>query len=184
MKKIGYARVSTDEQNMDLQMDALKAADCDLIFQDQGINGATVKRQGLSQALEVVREDDLLVVWKLDRLGRSLSFLIELIDNLKEDGADFQSLTDGIDTTTTGGKLVFHIMGALVEFERSLTVERTRAGIRAARRRGKHVGRPHSLTTEQIDHAKQMVDGGKHTVSGMADILGVDRKTVSRAINR
>ena len=118
--KIGYARVSTDEQNLDLQLDALKAAGCEKIFMDQGVSGITKERAGLSEALSSIGKEDILVVWKLDRLGRSLGFLCELIEQLKEQGAGFHSLTDGIDTTTTGGKLVFHIMGALAEFERDL----------------------------------------------------------------
>ncbi len=119
--KIGYARVSTDEQNLDVQIDALNAAGCEKIFTDNGISGITKEREGLSEALSALEEGgNTLVVWKLDRLGRSLGFLCELIEKLKGQGAGFQSLTDGIDTTTTGGKLVFHIMGALAEFERDL----------------------------------------------------------------
>ena len=136
--KIGYARVSTDEQNLDLQLDALKEAGCEKIFTDEGKSGITKDREGLSQALLAVAEsNNTLVVWKLDRLGRSLGFLCELIDKLKGQGAGFHSLTDGIDTTTTGGKLVFHIMGALAEFERDLIKERTKAGMKAAKKRGK-----------------------------------------------
>ncbi|SEG16690.1 Site-specific DNA recombinase [Nitrosospira multiformis ATCC 25196] len=180
--KIGYARVSTDDQNLDLQMDALSRVGCERIFTDQGVSGATIEREGLSQAIAAVEKGDVLVVWKLDRLGRSLSFLISLIEKLRNEGAGFESLSDGIDTTTAGGKLVFHIMGALAEFERSLISERSKAGMQAARRRGKHVGRPGKLSQEQINHAAQMVREGRETVSGMAGLLNVDRGTLRRAL--
>ena len=176
--KIGYARVSTDDQNLDLQLDALTRAGCERVFTDHGVSGATIEREGLSQAIAAVGEGDVLVVWKLDRLGRSLSFLIELIEKLRNEGAGFESLSDGIGTTTAGGKLVFHIMGALAEFERS------KAGMQAARRRGKHLGRPHKLSREQINHAAQMIREGRETVSGMAGLLNVDRTTLYRALNR
>jgi DNA invertase Pin-like site-specific DNA recombinase len=182
--KIGYARVSTDDQNLNLQMDALNKAGCERIFTDQGVSGATIEREGLSRALAAVGKSDVLVVWKLDRLGRSLSFLIELIEKLRNEGAGFESLTDGIDTTTAGGKLVFHIMGALAEFERSLISERSKAGMQAARRRGKHIGRPHKLNREQVSHAAQMIQEGRETVSGMAGLLNVDRTTLYRALSR
>ena len=159
--KIGYARVSTDEQNLDLQIDALNAAGCEKIFQDQGVSGATIERDGLSQVISACGAGDTLVVWKLDRLGRSLGFLCELIERFGNKGAGFQSLTDGIDTTTSGGKLVFHIMGALAEFERSLISERTKAGMQAAKRRGKRIGRPHALTASQREHAFMLLREGK-----------------------
>ena len=120
------------------------------------------------------------MVWKLDRLGRSLSFLIE---KLRNEGAGFESLTDGIDTTTAGGKLVFHIMGALAEFERSLISERSKAGMQAARRRRKHISRPHKLSREQVSHAVQMIQEERETVSSMAGLLNVDRTTLYRALN-
>ncbi|SOD41833.1 recombinase family protein [Nitrosovibrio sp. Nv4] len=182
--KIGYARVSTDDQNLDLQMDALNKAGCERIFTDQGVSGATIEREGLSQAIAAVGKGDVLVVWKLDRLGRSLSFLIELIDKLRKDRAGFESLSDGINTTTAGGKLVFHIMGALAEFERVLISERSKAGMQAARKRGKHLGRPVKLSQEQINHAAGMVKEERETVSGMAELLKVDRTTLHRALKR
>jgi DNA invertase Pin-like site-specific DNA recombinase len=132
--KIGYARVSTGEQDLYLQRDALEAAGCEGIYQDEGISGITIERDGLTQALGALGEGDVLVVWKLDRLGRSLGFLCDLVNHLGQQGAHFQSLTDGIDTTTSSGKLVFHIMGALAEFERDLIRERTRAGMKAAKK--------------------------------------------------
>jgi DNA invertase Pin-like site-specific DNA recombinase len=181
--KIGYARCSTDEQNLDLQMDALKSAGCDQIFVDQGVSGAKIERDGLSKALDAVMQpDSVLVVWKLDRLGRSLGFLIELIDRLGQHKAGFQSLTESIDTTTSGGKLIFHMMGALAEFERSLISERTKEGMKAAKRRGKNVGRPPALSPEQIAHARREIEASRETKSGMAAILGVDRTTLGRAL--
>ena len=182
--KIGYARVSTDDQNLDLQLDALTRAGCEQVFTDHGVSGALIQREGLSQAIAAVERGDVLVVWKLDRLGRSLSFLIELIEKLRNEGAGFESLSDGINTISAGGKLVFHIMGALAEFERSLISERSKAGMQAARRRGKHLGRPHKLSREQINHAAQMIQEGRETVSGMAGLLSVDRTTLYRALNR
>lgn len=182
--KIGYARVSTDEQNLDLQIDALNAAGCKKIFTDNGISGITKERDGLSQALSaVIEKNNTLVVWKLDRLGRSLGFLCELIDELKGQGAGFQSLTDGIDTTTTGGKLVFHIMGALAEFERDLIRERTKAGMKAAKKRGKHIGRPKALSNGQIQHMHELLNNGK-TQGEVAELFSVSTNTVGRALKK
>jgi DNA invertase Pin-like site-specific DNA recombinase len=180
---IGYARVSTDEQNLALQLDALRAAGCETVFEDQGVSGSVIERDGLDQALARVGAGDVLVVWKLDRLGRSLGFLIDLIDYLGKGGAGFKSLSDGIDTTTASGKLVFHIMGALAEFERSLISERTSAGMKAAKRRGRHVGRPLKLTPHKIDHARQLIAEGKETKAGAATLLGVGVATLRRALN-
>lgn len=182
--KIGYARISTDEQSLDLQRDALARAGCEAVFEDRGASGASTKRSGLDAALKRVAAGDVLVVWKLDRLGRSLPHLIEIIQRLGERGAGFASLSENIDTTTAGGKLVFHLMGALAEFERSLIVERVNAGIAAAKRRGKHVGRPPKLSPEQITHAREAIDGGLQTPAGMAAVLGVDHSTLWRALRR
>ena len=182
-QKIGYARVSTHEQNLDLQLDALRAAGCDEICIDDGVSGAEKEREGLDLALSMVGEGDTLVVWKLDRLGRSLGFLIELIEKLGNQKAGFNALQDGIDTTTSGGKLVFHIMGALAEFERDLIRERTVAGLKAAKKRGKRLGRPKSLTKQQITHARHTIDSGKETLGGMAELLGVHRNTLARAMS-
>ncbi|WP_027132565.1 recombinase family protein [Geminicoccus roseus] len=180
--KIGYARVSTDEQILDLQLDALKAAGCEVIHTDPGITGTAIVRPGLTQALAAVGQGDVLVVWRLDRLGRSLGFLIELIDRLGQQGTGFQSLSEAIDTTNAGGRLIFHMMGALAEFERSLIAERTREGMKAAKRRGRHVGRPHALTDEQVIFAKRALANGNETLSGVASVLGVDRSTLRRAL--
>jgi DNA invertase Pin-like site-specific DNA recombinase len=142
---VGYARVSTDDQTLALQLDALQAAGCETVFRDT-ISGAKTERPGLSKALDHVRNGDMLVVWRLDRLGRSLSHLIELIQTLEGRGVGFKSLTEQIDTTTSGGKLIFHIFGALAEFERNLIRERTMTGLAAARARGRMGGRPRSRT--------------------------------------
>src|SRR3712207_2462849 len=146
--KIGYARVSTIEQNLDLQRDALKAAGCFKIIEDT-VSGGKVQRSGLDRVRELLRKGDVLVVWRLDRLGRSLRHLIELMTELEGAGIGFRSLTEAIDTTTSGGKLVFHIFGALAEFERNLIRERTRAGLDAARARGRKGGRRKKLGDKQ-----------------------------------
>lgn len=145
---VGYARVSTVEQNLDLQLDTLTQAGCTKTFKDT-ISGAKAERPGLSEALAYVREGDVLTVWKLDRLGRSLRDLIDIINVLKERGIGFKSLQDVIDTTTAGGMLIFHIMAALAEFERALIRERTHAGLKAARARGRKGGRPRKFTRDQ-----------------------------------
>lgn len=138
--RIGYARISTHEQNLDLQRDALKAAGCEKIIEDKA-SGSRTDRTGLQRACEMLRKGDVLVVWRLDRLGRTLKHLIEFMAMLENEGIGFQSVTEAIDTTTTGGKLVFHIFGALAEFERNIIRERTLAGLAAARQRGKVGGR-------------------------------------------
>lgn len=141
-RRIGYARVSTQDQTLALQHDALRAAGCEVLFEDHGISGAAKERPGLAAAIEALRSGDTLVVWRLDRLGRSLRHLIETLTALSDEGIGFYSIQDAIDTTTAGGRLVFHIMGALAEFERDLISERTKAGMAAAKARGVHVGRP------------------------------------------
>lgn len=180
--KIGYARVSTEEQNLALQKQTLRAAGCRVIVEDQGISGAEIARPGLSDALARIKKGDVLVVWRLDRLGRSLAHLIEIIDGIGKAGAGFASLTESIDTTTAGGRLVFHMMGALAEFERGLIAERTRAGMKAAKRRGKHVGRPMKLTKQQINHARELISSGKESRGAVAELFGVDVKTLRRAL--
>lgn len=182
--KIGYARVSTDEQCLDLQRQSLEAAGCETVYQDHGVSGAAAERQGLTDALSRVGEGDVLVVWKLDRLGRSLAHLIHVIDGLGKTGAGFVSLSENIDTTTAGGRLIFHMMGALAEFERSLIGERTAAGMKAAKRRGKHVGRPRALTEHQISHARALINAGQETRAGVAELLGVDVATLRRALKK
>jgi DNA invertase Pin-like site-specific DNA recombinase len=143
--KIGYARVSTTEQNLELQLDALAKAGCDRIFEDQA-SGAKMARPGLDQALSHLREGDALVIWKLDRLGRTIRGLIELVGELRDRGIGFRSLTEGFDTSTPGGRLIFHIFAALAEMERDLIRERTQAGLAAARARGRNGGRKPKLS--------------------------------------
>lgn len=179
---IGYARVSTDEQSLDLQRDALMRAGCVDVFEDRGVSGIVTSRPGLEKALARLGTGDVLTVWKLDRLGRSLPHLIDTVRQIGEHGAGFASLSEAIDTTTAGGKLVFHIMGALAEFERSLIVQRVTAGLSAAKKRGKHVGRPRKLSREQVAHAREAIDGGMQTMAGMAELLGVDHSTLWRAL--
>jgi DNA invertase Pin-like site-specific DNA recombinase len=186
--KVGYARVSTGDQNLDLQRDALTAAGCEFIHEDRqsgAVNGAG--RKGLADALAGCGAGDVLVVWKLDRLGRSLFDLVELVETLKDKGAGLKVLTGHgatIDTTTGNGRLIFGIFTALAEFERELIRERTRAGMAAAKRRGKHVGRPRALTEAQVRHAMAMVESGRQSISSMAELFECDRKTVERALKR
>jgi DNA invertase Pin-like site-specific DNA recombinase len=182
--KIGYARVSTDEQNLEPQQQALRAAGCRHIIKDKGISGADRSRPGLNEALTKLKKGDVLVVWKLDRLGRSLDHLIALIDTIGKQGAGFASLTESIDTTTAGGRLVFHMMGALAEFERGLIKERTKAGMSAAKRRGKHVGRPFKLTRQQVSHGRELITSGKESRAAVAELFGVDVKTLRRALTK
>jgi DNA invertase Pin-like site-specific DNA recombinase len=181
--KIGYARVSTDDQNMSLQLDALQAAGCDKIFTDQ-LSGVTTKRPGLDQALAALQAGDVLTVWRLDRLGRTMRHLVETVANLAERQIGFQSITEAMDTTTAGGEFLFHIMGALAQFERRLNAERSRAGIEAARRRGKHLGRPAELTPEQVAHARKVIDSREQSVTGMAELLRVHRTTLHRRLKK
>lgn len=183
MNLIGYARVSTEEQNLDLQLAALERAGCEHIFQDRGISGASTNREGLNQALAALTAGDVLVVWKLDRLGRSLPHLIETIAGLADRSVEFRSLTENIDTQSAGGRLIFHMMGALAEFERSLISERTRAGMSAARDRGQHLGRRPSLSREQVRHAAELVASGR-PVAEAARLFGVTRQTLYRYLKR
>ncbi|KUY85262.1 DNA resolvase [Burkholderia cepacia] len=149
--KIGYARVSTEEQCLDLQLAALKAAGCDPIHADHGVSGSRFDRAGLREALQAAQPGDALVVWRLDRLGRSLSHLVEVVSDLGKQGIEFVSLTECIDTRSSTGMLMFHMIAALAEFERSLISERTRAGMAAARARGAKIGRPRKISTEPQD---------------------------------
>lgn len=160
MPLIGYARVSTSEQDLALQLDALKAAGAARIFEDRGVSGAKAEQPGLNAALSFLREGDTLVVWKLDRLGRSMSHLLQTVTELEARGVGFRSLTETIDTTTPTGRLVFHLFGALGQFERDLIRERTGAGLKAAAARGRKGGRPVALTPEKVARARQLIAGG------------------------
>jgi DNA invertase Pin-like site-specific DNA recombinase len=178
---IGYARVSTLDQNLALQRDALMAVGCERIFADEGVSGTITARRGLDAALAALSAGDTLIVWKLDRLGRSLSHLVTLIAELDGRGISFRSLSDPIDTTSAGGRLVMHIMGALAEFERGLIVERTQAGIQAAKKRGVHLGRRPSLAPAQVDHAKTLIERGE-SPRAVARTMRVGKSTLYRAL--
>jgi DNA invertase Pin-like site-specific DNA recombinase len=178
---IGYARVSTQEQTLNLQQDALHMAECTKIFTDTA-SGAKAERKGLDEALNYVRKGDTLVVWRLDRLGRSLPHLIATMTALEERGIGFKSLTENIDTTTSGGKLIFHIFGALAEFERNLIRERTQAGLAAARERGRIGGRPKALTTKQILIAQFLYDDPKNSIQEICRTLKISKVTLYRSI--
>lgn len=174
---LGYARVSTDDQNLNLQLDALTKAGCDRIYQEKR-SGGTIQREELNRLLDNIREGDTLVVWRLDRLGRSLKHLIEIVTKLEEDKIGFKSLTENIDTTTPTGKLIFHIFGALSEFERNLIKERTSAGLAAARARGRKGGRPKSLTQDKIDMAISLYNDKKHSIKSICQTLQITKPTL------
>ncbi len=176
---IGYARVSTADQSADLQRDALTAAGCWRVYVDHA-SGALDERPQLAAALDQLHPGDALVVWRLDRLGRSLRHLIDTVGGLEAQGMGFRSLTECIDTTTSTGKLVFHIFAALAEFERALIKERTQAGLSAARARGRLGGRPTVLTPEKRAAAQAMYDSRQHTLAAIADAVGVSRATLYR----
>lgn len=178
--KWGYARVSTEDQNLDLQRHALSDAGCDQIFEDR-ISGSATKRPGLDDVLARCGSGDVLVVWKLDRLGRSLPHLIEVIQDLGRRGCGFQSLSENIDTTTAGGRLVFHLMGSLAEFERALIAERTKAGLAAARMRGVRIGRKRAMSAEQVRHARALLEAGERPTD-IARTMQVGRSTLYRAL--
>ncbi|MDH3771216.1 MAG: recombinase family protein [Nitrospirota bacterium] len=176
---VGYARVSTQDQNPQLQLDALKADGCEKIFVEKA-SGAQRDRPELSAAIDYARAGDTLVVWKLDRLARSLKQLIETIEGLEQREIGLRSLTEAIDTTTSGGRLVFHIFASLAEFERSIIRERTRAGLEAARSRGRTGGRPPALTDKDLTAAKAMLKDDTMTVEEIAKQLGVAPSTLYR----
>lgn len=180
--KFGYARVSTDDQSLDLQREALHAAGCDHIFEDHGVSGAGFSRPGLTQVLERLSPGDTLIVWKLDRLGRSLLDLVETIDALAARKIEFYSLTECIDTRSPGGRLIFHIMAALAEFERALIGERTRAGMRAARAKGHHIGRPPALSETQRLEAVIAVRSMGETINSVAAKYAVHPRTIRRLL--
>ncbi|HEY0123507.1 MAG TPA: recombinase family protein [Rhizobium sp.] len=181
MARIGYARVSTIDQHLDLQRDGLRAAGCERIFEDHGVSGVQSKRDGLSSVLRTLRKGDVLVVWRLDRLGRSVGHLVQLISRLQKRQVGFHSLTENIDTESAGGRMVFHVLAAMAEFERSIIRERTMAGIAAARARGQRHGRKRSLTDEQCIEAYNELDGGKPW-RDVASCFNVHPRTLKRCI--
>lgn len=181
---VGYARVSTSDQTLNLQKDALEKIGCSQIFTDTA-SGAKAERIGLAQALSYVREGDTLVVWRLDRLGRSLKHLIETISKLNNRKIGFKSITENIDTTTSGGKLVFHIFGALAELERDIIKERTNAGLQAARARGRLGGRPKAKTLntpKKVAIAQSLYENKNNTILEICRTLNVSRATLYRYI--
>lgn len=178
---IGYARVSTIEQDTSLQLDALNQAGCERIYQE-AFSGTSRERPELLRCLDTLRPGDTLAVWRLDRLGRSLKDLIAIMSDLESKGVGFRSVTEAIDTTTAGGKLVFHIFAALSEFERSLIQERTKAGLAAARARGRKGGRPRKLDTAQIRKAKAMLQDPTISKTEVAKHFNVTRATLNKAL--
>jgi DNA invertase Pin-like site-specific DNA recombinase len=180
---VGYTRVSTQDQNPDLQKDALLKAGCERLFTDVA-SGAQASRDGLNQALNFVRQGDTLVVWKLDRLGRSLKHLIEIVTALQTRRIGFRSLQENIDSTTSGGKLVFHVFGALAEFERDLIRERTQAGLTAARARGRRGGRPRSMNQKQVTMASTLLKDPHTTIADVCKTLQISRATLYRYLPR
>ena len=182
--RIGYARVSTDDQSLDLQLDALRKAGCSKIYRDHGISGCKTDRPALAEALCSLAPGDTLVCWRLDRLGRSLSHLISIVADMERRSIRFVSLCEAIDTQSATGRLLFHIMGALAEFERSLISERTRAGLAAARARGVRVGRPLKLQAEELARAAVEVAQGLAPMHSISARYGVSVSTLMRGLAR
>jgi DNA invertase Pin-like site-specific DNA recombinase len=183
MEIIDYARTSTDDQTTALQLAALKKAGCQIIHADKGISGTVRKRPALERCLAALESGDTLIVWKLDRLGRSLRDLIDMLDDLRERGVRFQSITEAIDTETPTGRAMWQLVGVLAELERSLITERTRAGVKEAQKRGLKFGRKPKLSTAQIKHACQQIENGQR-VQDVAALLNVDRITLYRALKK
>lgn len=177
---LGYARVSTEEQNLELQVDALKQAGCTHVYSDK-TSGATTHKPGLEELLSYARAGDTLVVWKLDRLGRTVKGLVDFVESLGEREVHFKSLTDSIDTSNPSGRFFFHVMCAMAEMERELIRERTRAGLNAARARGRLGGRPSKMNAAKLDAARRWLEGGM-PVNDVASHLGVSRATLYRAL--
>ena len=180
--KIGYARVSTMDQNLDLQIDALKEEGCNKIFEEK-ITGTKLERLQLKEAINYARENDIIVIWKLDRLGRSIKDLIEIMQTLSNKKIELKSLQENIDTTTSSGKLTFHIFCALAEFEKNIIKERTNAGIIAARARGKFGGRPKKLNDKQIIMLKKLHADKNNAIGDIVDTLGISKKTLYNYLN-
>ncbi|MBC8426191.1 recombinase family protein [bacterium] len=178
---VGYARVSTEDQKLDLQRDALRAVGCDKIF-DEKVSAARGLMPARQELLDYCRPGDVAVVWKLDRLGRSLRDLVDTVNLLRQRGVALRSLREAIDTTTPAGKLTFHIFAALAEFEASVVRERTRAGLQAARLRGMKLGRPRALNPEQIEMARTMMENPNLSARQVAQQLGVHRSTLYRCL--
>ncbi|MCP8896963.1 recombinase family protein [Shinella daejeonensis] len=182
MRNIGYGRVSTVEQNLDLQISALKAAGCDRILTDDGYSGSDFSRPGLTKLLQTLRRGDTLTVWRLDRLGRSLFELLKLIRDINERGVEFRSLSENLDTSTSAGRLLLHVLASMAEFERSLISERTRAGMAAARARGSRIGRRPAMTDEERQEARLALADGSATVDVIAEQHGIHPRTLLRTL--
>lgn len=178
---VGYARVSTQDQNLELQNDALTKAGCERIFTEV-VGGSRTERTGLQDSLNILRGGDTLVVWRLDRLGRSLKHLIDIVNQLREKDIGFRSLQESIDTTTSGGKLIFHMFGALAEFERDVIRERTQAGLRAARARGRQGGRPRVLDGAKLEMVRKMYEDQKYLPDDICKAMGISRATLYRSV--
>lgn len=178
---VGYARVSTVAQDTALQLDALKSTGCERIYHESR-SGASRERPELEKCLDVLREGDTLIVWRLDRLGRSLKDLVQIVSELEARGVGFRSLNESIDTSSAGGKLIFHVFAALSEFERSLIQERTQAGLEAARARGRQGGRPRKMSADQVRKAKAMLADPVITKGEVARHFGVTRMTLNKAL--
>jgi len=181
---IGYARVSTDDQKLDLQKDALIKAGCEKIFEDHGFSGIQKDRPGLNEAISCLKEGDVLVVWKLDRLGRGLADLVLTLDDFGSKGIHFKAIADGIDTTTPTGHFLFGLLAVLAHEERKTIIKRTKAGLEAARRRGIKLGRPKKINAERYEVVQQLLKDGKKTVPEIAHILKVTRQTVYNAMKQ
>lgn len=182
MRNIGYGRVSTVEQNLDLQVSALKAVGCDKIFADDGYSGSDFSRPGLTKLLRTLRRGDTLTVWRLDRLGRSLFELLKLIRDLNERGVEFRSLNENLDTSTPAGRLLLHVLASMAEFERSLISERTRAGMAAARARGSRIGRRPAMTQDQRQEARLALADGSASVEMLAKHHRIHPRTLLRVL--
>lgn len=183
-RKLGYARVSTKDQKLRMQLDALNAIGCDPIFKDHGVSGAKAERPGLDKMLKALRPGDTVVVFKLDRLGRSVLNLSDLLVRFQREGIDFCSMSEGINTTSSSGKLVFHIFSAVAEFHRDLIIENTIAGIEAAKKRGTHIGRPYALNPDQVVGAHKMICQRRTSVEEAASKFDVSPITLKRSLKR
>ncbi len=182
MPIIGYARVSTAEQSVDLQLDALNKHGRDETYVDQGWSGSRFQRPGLEEALKELRKGDVFVVWRLDRLGRSIANLIQFVEELEQKRVQFQSITERIDTTSSGGKLFFHMIAALAEFERQIIRERTIAGLEAARSRGRRLGRPRKVNETILEEVRLLLSTGRSLTDVAADV-GLSRRTLKRYLD-
>lgn len=180
--KVGYARVSKQDQRLESQRELLEADDCRRVFEEK-VTSRQENRPQLKAAMDYCREEDVLVVARLDRLGRSLRELIDLVGELEVRGIGFRSLKESLDTTTPGGRLVFHVFGALAEFEREIIRERTMAGLESARARGKHGGRPRALDENKAKLARRLKAEGEHSVEEICEMLGVGRSTLYRYLS-